>query len=70
MTHKRAYCYLCCDWMVVCGTCGNNSCNGGYGRLPNGETCKDCEEAYQIMANRVLMMQLDEFVNPPDSYPS
>lgn len=32
--------------MIVCGTCGNNTCNGGYG-LVNDETCTDCPSAYE-----------------------
>lgn len=34
--------------MVICGTCGNNSCNGGYGEV-DGKTCADCEGAYKKM---------------------
>lgn len=30
--------------MMKCVTCGNPSCNGGYGTV-NGEVCKDCPSA-------------------------
>ena len=46
--HTWHYCSHCGYTIVVCGTCGNNSCNSGYGTLPNGETCPDCESAYQL----------------------
>lgn len=36
-----------CGRMVVCGKCGNNSCNGGYGNLPNGLVCDACPSAYE-----------------------
>lgn len=36
-----------CGRMVVCGKCGNNCCNGGYGEI-NGITCDACPEAYNI----------------------
>lgn len=45
--HKWAECQMCGP-MVVCGTCGNNCCNGGYGTLPDGTQCPDCESAYQM----------------------
>lgn len=42
--HKFVYCTHCRYPMIVCGYCGNNTCNGGV-----GETCKDsCEEAYKL----------------------
>lgn len=30
---------------VICGKCGNNTCNGGYGEI-NGEKCDQCPSAY------------------------
>ena len=39
--------------MYRCGTCDNNTCNAGYGEV-NGETCKDCPEAYELMMNAEL----------------
>jgi hypothetical protein len=50
--HTLSYCLLCESDMVVCGTCGNNSCNGSYGPGPNGDVtkCPDCPEAYDHQA--------------------
>lgn len=45
--HKLSFCSLCAFYMYRCGACGNNSCNGGYG-VVNGESCKDCPEAYRL----------------------
>lgn len=36
-----------CGYMVLCGTCGMNTCSGGSGEV-GGEPCPDCSEAYQI----------------------
>jgi hypothetical protein len=47
--HEWSYCKLCDTTMVLCGTCGNNTCNGGYGTLPDGSTCPDCQSAYEMM---------------------
>jgi hypothetical protein len=51
MEHKRGYCVLCQTEMVICGKCGNNCCNGGYGTLEDGSQCNDCPSAYQLMFN-------------------
>lgn len=54
--HRREYCDHCEEFIVLCGTCGNNCCNGGYGTV-NGlepETtieCPDCPSAYDIQSN-------------------
>jgi len=37
-----------CGRMVVCGKCGNNCCNGGYGKLPDGRECDACPSAYEM----------------------
>lgn len=37
-----------CGRTVICGVCGNNTCNGGYGEV-DGETCTACESAYEMM---------------------
>lgn len=34
-----------CGPAVLCGTCGNNTCNAGRGELPNGDPCPDCDSA-------------------------
>ncbi len=44
--HRWAWCSTCHKAMVKCGTCGNNTCNAGFGTLPDGTTCGDCEGAY------------------------
>ena len=45
---KIQWCNLCHGIYVECPKCGNNSCNGGYGTLPNGEKC-NCEDSYKLM---------------------
>lgn len=45
--HQWAWCSHCRTAMVECRTCGNNTCNAGYGTLPDGTTCGDCESAYE-----------------------
>lgn len=36
--------------MVICGKCGNNTCNAGSGDTMTGEPCEDeCAEAYKLM---------------------
>jgi hypothetical protein len=37
--------------MVICKTCGNNTCNGTYGQLPDGSVCPDCPSAYDMVNN-------------------
>lgn len=37
-----------CGRMVVCGKCGNNCCNAGYGTLPDGSACDLCPSAYEM----------------------
>ena len=59
MNHTRAYCQLCEGWAVICKTCGNDSCNGGCGKLDDGTDCPDCQEAYEIMMNPPLLMELN-----------
>ena len=44
--HTLSFCVGCDTNMVLCATCGNNCCNGGSGTV-NGETCRDCDEAYE-----------------------
>ncbi len=41
-----SYCTLCKRDVVLCGVCGNNTCNGGYGEI-NGSRCKNCPSAYE-----------------------
>lgn len=47
-----------CGPMVICGKCGNNCCNGGYGEVIGPEraddgsvvmiTCDACPSAYEM----------------------
>jgi hypothetical protein len=53
MNHKLDFCNHCGVYMFRCGTCDNNSCNGGFGTI-NGEKCKDCPEAYELDFNLKL----------------
>lgn len=51
--HKAAYCEHCQDTTIICGNCGNNCCNGGYGEVPGPEPytmmqCPHCKDAYNI----------------------
>ena len=50
ISHRWEYCSMCKRRMVVCGKCGNNCCNGGYGTLPNGVLCDACPSAYDMQA--------------------
>ena len=42
--HRWTDCPMC-GRMVVCGKCGNNCCNGGYGEV-DGRSCDACPSAY------------------------
>jgi hypothetical protein len=51
--HHWEYCDHCEADVVICGTCGNNCCNGGYGEVmgPEPDTtmkCPDCPSAYEL----------------------
>ena len=43
--YKWAWCNQCNCAAVICPACGNNCCNGGYGKLDGGE-CPYCTDAY------------------------
>ena len=47
--HFFSYCETCETIMITCGTCGNNTCNGTYGKLEDDTECPDCESAYELM---------------------
>ena len=51
--HYWSVCKICGP-MVICGKCGNNCCNGGYGYLENGETCDACPSAYDMQSTKLL----------------
>jgi len=44
--HKWVWCKMCCCASYICPECGNNCCNGGYGKV-DGEICKVCLESYK-----------------------
>src|SRR5271157_6434710 len=46
IVHRWEFCALCGGWTTICGKCGNNCCNGGYGTLADGSTCDACPSAY------------------------
>jgi len=46
--HLWEYCNHCNARVVICGTCGNNTCNGGHGTLLDGSDCPDCKSAYWL----------------------
>ncbi len=51
--HKLSYCDHCEMEIIVCGTCGNNCCNGGHGEVIGPEPgttmeCPDCNSAYEL----------------------
>lgn len=43
--HIVSYCEAYEIDIIICGTYGNNCCNGGYGKI-DGIECQDCPEAY------------------------
>lgn len=45
--HFWEYCDLCEHDVVICGKCGNNTCNGGYGTVDDKE-CDACPSAYEM----------------------
>jgi len=51
--HHWEYCDVCERKVVICGKCGNNCCNGGYGKVMGTEPgvmieCDACPSAYEI----------------------
>lgn len=57
--HHWEYCDHCEGWVVMCGTCGNNCCNGGYGEVMGPDpdiliTCPDCPSAYELQKQGFL----------------
>ena len=43
--HVLGFCSIC-GLTIICGTCGNNQCNGGRGLAG---TCADCDSAYALL---------------------
>jgi hypothetical protein len=50
LAHRWSFCDHCDGPMVLCGKCGNNTCNGGYGEVL-GVLCDACPSAYDLMKN-------------------
>lgn len=48
--HYWNYCSHCEHDVVICGKCGNNTCNGGYGEV-DGKQCDACPSAYDLYLN-------------------
>ena len=46
MKNIREHCDFCGHEVIICGKCGNNTCNGGYGTV-NGVECDQCPSAYE-----------------------
>ena len=50
--HRWFVCHMC-GQAVLCGTCGNNSCNGGIGRVGGDISqrelpeCPDCRDSWE-----------------------
>lgn len=59
MTHRWEMCPICGP-MVVCGKCGNNACNSGYGTLPDGSLCDECPGAYEMQCREPVPAALAE----------
>lgn len=52
--HRWVYCNHCKTKTVICGSCGNNCCNGGYGEVMGKEPgtsmpCPECPSAYEML---------------------
>lgn len=50
--HHWEYCDHCEHDVVICGKCGNNTCNGGYGTV-DGKECDACPSAYELYLNKM-----------------
>lgn len=49
--HTRSFCSQCQAWTVICGGCGNNTCNGGG-------LCEECSDAHDIAEDQSRLMAL------------
>lgn len=56
--HYWSYCSLCDHDVVICGQCGNNTCNGGHGTV-NGKECDACKSAYDIYLGEMNSIKKD-----------
>jgi hypothetical protein len=50
--HFWDYCSLCEHDVVICGKCGNNTCNGGLG-IVDGKECDAGESAYKMYISQI-----------------
>ena len=57
--HYWSYCETCDDNIVKCGYCGNNCCNGGYGKLDDGSACPHCPSAYEKQNTECELQDLE-----------
>ncbi len=62
MGHYWAFCPHCQLNVVYCGTCHNNTCNGGYGTIDN-KPCPDCKSAYAEYDKNFLKANQNEISN-------
>jgi hypothetical protein len=70
--HRWSFCNTCDQMVVICGTCGNNCCNGGHGEvigLEPGTTmpCPACDSAYEMQSNGLSeavreTLEFDEYI--------
>lgn len=61
MPHKIERCDHCEIDVVVCGSCGNNTCNGGSGEVMGPEPyttmkCPDCDSAHEMFTQLLLLL--------------
>ena len=50
MEFKWYWCETCDTAAIECPVCGNNCCNGTYGKDGDGNDCPYCPLAYQYQA--------------------
>ena len=62
MNNYRSYCEHCQSDVIICGKCGNNTCNGGYGEV-DGVQCDQCPSAYQQYSNTTMNEKIKELWN-------
>lgn len=59
--HYESFCGHCDYYVTICGACGNNSCNAGFGEV-DGKPCLDCITAYSFKYDK------DDRVIIPEAY--
>ena len=63
------WCSLCQAITVICPKCGNNSCNGAYGKAipdnfpagPDDEKCPICPKCYELQ-EKLYTSRLDQLI--------